>query len=231
MTATARRDTPDSHISALGPAYRPALDAGFILAEPMTANTYPEGRWAVWTTGTPGCSRAAAGPAAQFDYVPTESTAEAIMEIRRRSGLTWQELAELFEVSRRSAHHWANGNPVSAGRERTIRRMLAAIRHLDRGSQVDTRALLLAVDQATGVSTLDLLTDRPIRRRNGARGRRSGTRASPRASVVERPRCTPPASAGAPSRGRSRIGPTCRPGPAPSGQSGRPRRRARASWP
>ena len=157
MTATARRDTPDSHISTLGPAYRPALDAGFILAEPMTANTYPEGRWAVWTTGTPGCSRAAAGPAAQFDYMPTESTAEAIMEIRRRSGLTWQELAELFEVSRRSAHHWANGNPVSAGRERTIRRMLAAIRHLDRGSQVDTRALLLAVDQATGVSTLDLL--------------------------------------------------------------------------
>lgn len=157
MTATARRDTPDRHISALGSAYHPALDAVFILAEPMTANTYPEGRWAVWTTGTPGCSRAAAGPAAQFDYMPAESTAEAIMEVRRRSGLTWQELAELFEVSRRSVHHWANGNPVSARRERTIRRMLAAIRHLDRGSQVDTRALLLAVDQATGVSTLDLL--------------------------------------------------------------------------
>ena len=157
MTATARRDTPDSHISALGSANRPALDAGFILAEPMTANTYPEGRWAVWTTGAPGCSRAAAGPAAQFDYMPSESTAEAVMEIRRRSGLTWQELAELFEVSRRSVHHWANGNPVSAGRERTIRRMLAALRHLDRGDRAGTRAMLLAVDQATGVSTLDLL--------------------------------------------------------------------------
>ncbi len=157
MIATARRDTPYSHISALGPAYRPALDADFILAEPMTANTYPEGRWGMWTTGTPGCSRAALGPAAQFDYMPAESTTEAIMEIRRRSGLTWKELADLFEVSRRSVHHWANGNPVSAGRERTLRRMLAALRHLDRGSQVDTRALLLAVDPATGVSTLDLL--------------------------------------------------------------------------
>ena len=79
------------------------------------------------------------------------------MEVRRRSGLTWQELAELFEVSRRSVHHWANGKPVSAGNDRTIRRMLAAIRHLDRGSQLDNRALLLAVDQATGASTLDLL--------------------------------------------------------------------------
>ncbi|MCY4560118.1 MAG: helix-turn-helix transcriptional regulator [Chloroflexi bacterium] len=157
MTATARRDTPDSHISALRSANRPGLDAGFILAEPMTANTYPEGRWAVWTTGAPGCSRAAAGLAAQFDYMPAESTAEAIMEIRRRSGLTWQELAELFDVSRRSVHHWANGNPASAGRDRTIRRTLAAIRHLDRGSQQGTRSLLLAVDQATGVSALDLL--------------------------------------------------------------------------
>ena len=157
MTATARFGAPDRHISALGSAYHPALDAGLILAEPMTANTYPEGRWAVWTTGTPGCSRAVAGPAAQFDYMPAESTAEAIMEVRRRSGLTWQEIAELFEVSRRSVHHWANGNPANARRERTIRRMLAAIRHLDRGSQIDTRALLLAVDQAAGVSILDLL--------------------------------------------------------------------------
>ena len=157
MTATARRDTPVSHISALGSANRPALNAGVILAEPTTANTYPEGRWAMWTTGAPGYSRAAAGPAAQFDYIPSESTAESVLEIRRRSGMTWQELAELFGVSRRSIHHWANGKPVSAGRERTIRRMLAALRHLDRGDRAGTRAMLLTIDQATGVSTLDLL--------------------------------------------------------------------------
>ena len=64
---------------------------------------------------------------------------------------------DLFDVSRRSVHHWANGKPVTASHDRTIRRMLAAIRHLDRGSQNDTRALLRAVDPATGVSTLDLL--------------------------------------------------------------------------
>ena len=63
----------------------------------------------------------------------------------------------MFDVSRRSVHHWANGKRVNARHDRTIRRMLAAIRHLDQGGQLDTRAMLLAVDQATGISKFDLL--------------------------------------------------------------------------
>ena len=39
-----------------------------------------------------------------------------------------------------------------------IRRMLAAVRHLDQGGQVGTRALLLAFDQDIGVSALDLFS-------------------------------------------------------------------------
>ena len=122
-----------------------------------TTNTYPQGSMAMWTTVARSSEGTAAGPTGQIDFVPAESTAEAIREIRRRSGLTWEELGDLFDVSRRSVHHWANGKPVTASHDRTIRRMLAAIRHLDRGSQNDTRALLRAVDPATGVSTLDLL--------------------------------------------------------------------------
>ena len=81
------------------------------------------------------------------------------MEVRRRSGLTWEQLGELFDVSRRSVHHWANGKPLAAGRERTLRRMLATVRYLDRGSQADTRALLLAIDPSRGASAFDLLKD------------------------------------------------------------------------
>ena len=81
------------------------------------------------------------------------------MEIRRRSELTWEKLSELFEVSRRSVHHWANGRPMSAGHDRMIRKILAAVRKLDRGDQERTRALLLTVDECTGVSTFDLLRD------------------------------------------------------------------------
>ena len=103
--------------------------------------------------------RTSTGPVGQIRQMPAESTARAILEIRRRSGLTWEELGDLFDVSRRSVHHWASGKPVSAGNDRMIRRILAAVRRLGSGGQADARARLLAVDDATGVSTFDLLKD------------------------------------------------------------------------
>ena len=33
----------------------------------------------------------------------------ATSELRRISGLTWKQLGELFNVSRRNIHFWANG--------------------------------------------------------------------------------------------------------------------------
>src|SRR6185503_7037508 len=36
----------------------------------------------------------------------------AIMEIRRLSGMTWEQLANLFEVSRRTVHFWASGKAL-----------------------------------------------------------------------------------------------------------------------
>ena len=166
MTATVLRSTRDRHTPVLGSLclFRPDADLVTVLIstpwpESAIVNTCPQNSMAMWTIAAPHVERTSADPAGRCDFLlgPAESTAEAIMEIRRRSGLTWQELGELFEVSRRSVHHWANGKPVSAGNDRTIRRMLAAIRYLDRGNQLDTRALLLEFDQATGISTLDLL--------------------------------------------------------------------------
>ena len=164
MTATALRDIPETHTSAVGSMYRFTLGAApaamliaTILPGAATANTYLQGSMTMWATVAPCAERTAAGPTGQIEHVPAESTAEAIMEIRRLSGMTWEELGELFDVSRRSVHHWSNGNPVSARHDHMIRRMLAAVRHLDQGDQARTRALLLTVDQATGVSTFDLL--------------------------------------------------------------------------
>lgn len=157
MTALALRDTPDMHTSAIGSMYRTGIDP-IIEAMPIfptlwrsaTASTYAVPQLV---------ERTAAGPAGQIEHVPAESTAEAILEIRRRSGLTWEELGDLFDVSRRSVHHWASGKTVSAKHDQMIRRTLAAIRHLDQGSQAGTRTQLLAVDATTGVSALDLLKD------------------------------------------------------------------------
>jgi len=118
--------------------------------EPATANTYEFPSFLV---------RTASGPDGQFVPVPSGSTGETVLEIRRRSGLTWEQLGRLFGVSRRSVHHWASGKAVTPEHERMIRRMLASIRRLDRGSQAATRARLLALDKRSGVTVLDLLKE------------------------------------------------------------------------
>jgi hypothetical protein len=120
------------------------------LSGSVTATTYPV-PWLVERTAT--------GPAGQIEHAPAGSTAEAVLEIRRRSGLTWEELGDLFDVSRRSVHHWASGKTVSARHDQMIHRVLAVIRQLDQGGQAGTRSRLLAVDGVTGVSALDLLKD------------------------------------------------------------------------
>ena len=51
-----------------------------------------------------------------------ENTRQAISELRRISGLTWEQLGELFEVSRRSVHFWASGKPLNAANEQRLMR-------------------------------------------------------------------------------------------------------------
>lgn len=97
-----------------------------------------------------------ASPAHLAVEAATETTGEAILEIRRRSGLTWEELADLFDVSRRSVHHWASGKAVTAEHDRQIRRTLAVVRQLDQGQAEHTRALLVS-PRADGRIVLDLV--------------------------------------------------------------------------
>ena len=92
----------------------------------------------------------------QIDHIPAKTTAEAVLEVRRCSGLTWDELSEIFDVSRRSVHHWANGKKISAGNERVVHQTLAAINHLDEGDRARTRARLLDVG-ISGQSPFNML--------------------------------------------------------------------------
>ena len=56
-----------------------------------------------------------------------------IGELRRLSGLTWDQLARLLGVSRRSVHFWASGKPMAQSNEEHLRRLLAVVRKVDRG--------------------------------------------------------------------------------------------------
>lgn len=147
----------------------PTEDTTSALGSMLTPAVLPDLLWSTFNADQATTShfsdliildRTVSGPLGQVS--PTEAersttSGAAIMEIRRRSGLTWNELADLFQVSRRSLHHWANGKVVNAAHDRTIRRVLDAIRQLDRGEARRTRDFLHTID-SSGRSILELLT-------------------------------------------------------------------------
>jgi hypothetical protein len=49
------------------------------------------------------------------------AVAEMLRVIRRRTSLTWDHLASIFGVSRRSLHHWANGQTVTPENQHKVR--------------------------------------------------------------------------------------------------------------
>lgn len=85
--------------------------------------------------------------------------ATAVLELRSLSGLSWEQLARLFGVSRRAAHLWAAGNPMSAANEEHLYRCLAVLRHADRGGSAFNRAALFRANRGA-VAPFDLLADR-----------------------------------------------------------------------
>jgi transcriptional regulator with XRE-family HTH domain len=83
----------------------------------------------------------------------------ALNEVRRRSALTWSQLAHALGVDRRSLHLWARGARLSAENARRLERLRTIVRHLDVGRPDNTRQRILSA--AVGPdSVLDLLAQR-----------------------------------------------------------------------
>ncbi|WP_437723618.1 hypothetical protein [Sorangium sp. So ce861] len=89
--------------------------------------------------------------------VAEEEQGGLVMELRRRTGLTWEKLGELFGVDRRSVHFWASGRPMNAGNRAKLGRILALVRRLPEDSHA-VRAWLLSPD-ANARLPFDLLRD------------------------------------------------------------------------
>jgi hypothetical protein len=84
---------------------------------------------------------------------------DAIFELRRLTDFTWEELAKLLSVTRRSLHLWANGHPINTANETHLRDLLTTVRSLDRGTARENRELLISPLQEAGIFS-DLLRDR-----------------------------------------------------------------------
>jgi DNA-binding transcriptional regulator YiaG len=85
------------------------------------------------------------------------TTGGGILELRRLTGLTWDQLARVFHVDRRSLHFWASGKPLSPSNEERLNRLVALICKVDRGSAAANRSALLAAHGT--VIPLDLLVE------------------------------------------------------------------------
>lgn len=88
--------------------------------------------------------------------IANTAPAELVNELRRISGLTWAQIAEVFEVSARAPYHWASGKAVSAENHERLGQVVTALRFIDRGSSEENRNLLLGNAQP-GQTFLDLL--------------------------------------------------------------------------
>lgn len=81
---------------------------------------------------------------------------ELLADIRSKTRLTWDQLAKVFGVQRRSLHLWARGSRLSADNAERLERVAAAIRLLDAGDPERTRSEILR-PLVGGESVYDLL--------------------------------------------------------------------------
>lgn len=79
--------------------------------------------------------------------------AAAVRDLHQRSGLTWQELADALDVSRRAVHLWVNGGGISTWHARMIDHLTGLVSELAADDPAVTRERLLA-PQPSGSSLL-----------------------------------------------------------------------------
>jgi transcriptional regulator with XRE-family HTH domain len=105
---------------------------------------------------------------------------DALAELRRLSGLSWEQLARMLGVSRRALHFWANGKAIARSNEEHLQRVLAVVRSIDRGSTAATRtALLEALHNKR--NAVDLLAARDYARASSVASRLSAAARTARA--------------------------------------------------
>lgn len=82
------------------------------------------------------------------------TTATSIRALHERTGLTWDEVARMFGVSRRTVHNWADGARLSSARERRLHQLADIVTDVS-GSPAAFRSALRGV--AGGRSVIDII--------------------------------------------------------------------------
>jgi len=88
------------------------------------------------------------------------ATDSAVLELRRRSGLSWKELALLFDVPRQVVCDWASGDRLDEEQREIVLATLEAVLYVDKGNSDATRAYLLTTADDLTPSIFELLRAR-----------------------------------------------------------------------
>lgn len=80
-----------------------------------------------------------------------------LFRLRQISGLTWNEIAVLFGVERRTVHLWVSGKSMDASHADRLIRILDVVVKADRGSSSLNREFIF--QEKDGVVPFDLLAD------------------------------------------------------------------------
>lgn len=85
------------------------------------------------------------------------SVSREIQELKNKSGLTRDRLGQIFGVSRRTLHNWAEGKAISSKNHQKLTKVLLLLENVSQGSPGLNRKLLLSVRE--GVVPIDLLVE------------------------------------------------------------------------
>lgn len=127
----------------------PVIAASGALRVPGTSSAEPTRVWAPYVRGPESTASGLTWERPAEGNADAETTRKAITELRRISGLTWEQLGKLFDVSRRSVHFWASGKPMNASNEQRLMEVLDVVRGADRGSAGATRSALFELRDGT----------------------------------------------------------------------------------
>lgn len=92
----------------------------------------------------------------------SKTRVQKLKDLRRRSGLSWMQIAQLFGVSRRSVHLWASGQRMTDHHAQLLDRQLQVIIEHDQGDPYETKRLLLSA-QGASRSQFQLMVDHAMR--------------------------------------------------------------------
>jgi transcriptional regulator with XRE-family HTH domain len=81
---------------------------------------------------------------AERNVLSTRSLSESVILLRSLSGLTWEQLAKLFGVSRRAVHLWASGGRMNSYHAELLRSVLSRVSAIVADTPAQRRERILA---------------------------------------------------------------------------------------